>query len=91
MSMKRIERLIQGVCDCSLLLTIKYLTQIFTNEARSLGNYNNDVVVNNKDGALMNTNSPMTPGVVCAAFSVELYLKLLNLLVSGRSSRGKQP
>lgn len=33
-------------------------------------------------------NSPMTPGVVCAAFSVELYLKLLNLLASGNPQRG---
>lgn len=33
-------------------------------------------------------NSPMTPGVVCAAFSVELYLKLLNLLASGNLQKG---
>jgi hypothetical protein len=33
-------------------------------------------------------NSPMTPGVVCAAFSVELYLKLLILLASGSPQRG---
>lgn len=34
------------------------------------------------------TNSPMTPGVVCAAFSVELYLKLLNLLATGIPKHG---
>ena len=33
-------------------------------------------------------NSPMTPGVVCAAFSVELYLKLLNVFTSGNAPRG---
>ena len=33
-------------------------------------------------------NSPMTPGVVCAAFSVELYIKLLYLLATGNSQRG---
>lgn len=33
-------------------------------------------------------NSPMTPGVVCAAFSVELYLKLLHLLAVGTPQRG---
>ena len=33
-------------------------------------------------------NSPMTPGVVCAAFSVELYLKLLHLLATGNPQRG---
>jgi hypothetical protein len=33
-------------------------------------------------------NSPLTPGIVCAAFSVELYLKLLNFLAFGKSPRG---
>ena len=33
-------------------------------------------------------NSPMTPGVVCAAFSAELYLKLLNLLATGKTQKG---
>ncbi len=30
----------------------------------------------------------MTPGVVCAAFSVELYLKLIYLLATGSPQRG---
>ncbi len=33
-------------------------------------------------------NSPMTPGVVCAAFAVELYLKLLHILATGSPQRG---
>lgn len=33
-------------------------------------------------------NSPMTPGVVCAAFSVEMYLKLINLVSTGNLPRG---
>ena len=33
-------------------------------------------------------NSPMTPGVVCAAFSIELYLKLIYLLASGNLQKG---
>lgn len=33
-------------------------------------------------------NSPMTPGIVCAAFSIELYLKLLHFLASGVAPRG---
>ena len=33
-------------------------------------------------------NSPMTPGIVCAAFSVELYLKLIHVLASGKAPHG---
>jgi len=33
-------------------------------------------------------NSPMTAGVVCSAFSVELYLKLVHVLSTGKPIKG---
>lgn len=33
-------------------------------------------------------NSPMSPAVVCFAFSIELYLKLLHILSTGQAPKG---
>jgi HEPN domain-containing protein len=34
------------------------------------------------------TNSPLAPAIVCYAFSLELYLKLLHVLATGAATKG---
>ncbi|MDE2309785.1 MAG: HEPN domain-containing protein [Betaproteobacteria bacterium] len=34
------------------------------------------------------TNSPMSPAIVCFAFSIELYLKLVHVLSTGQTPKG---
>ena len=36
------------------------------------------------------TNSPMSPAIVCFAFSVEMYLKLLSVLATGNHAKGHE-